>query len=415
MNTDTQLPHTTHQASQPPASPPGPEAGPRPPSKRLDWRFVVVGAVALLSIPVWRAVTSHAKAPEPTLATSGASVPVVPVARAERTELFKLKTIPGEFRPYEEVELHAKVAGYVKEIKVDFGDRVKAGQPLATLEVPELEDELNSAKATLQRTQADYTNAHLIFSRLQAVDNAHPNLVAQQELDTAESKDLTTQAAIAAAKANVEKYQTLLDYTHITAPFDGVITERFVDRGALVQAGTTSDTQSLPVVRVSNNYRLRLDFPVSVDDVKDIHVGDPVQVKVQSLGGRTFTGIITRTTDRVDAQVRKMTTEIEVPNPDLELVPGMYAEVQLKLQRHPNALAVPIEAVSTSKGQSSVLVVNVQNEVEERPVTLGLETPARYEVLKGLKAGDLVLVAGRSTVHPGEKVEAKVVGALAQE
>ena len=143
-------------------------------------------------------------------------------------------------------------------------------------------------------------------------------------------------------------------YTQITAPFDGVITKRYADPGALIQAGTASDTQSMPLVRVSDNYRLRLDFPVSVAYVKDIHVGDPVEVRVESLGGKTFTGIITRTTRKVDEDTRTMITEIEVPNPKLELVPGMYATVVLKVERRPQALAIPTEAVPAGQEDQRV-------------------------------------------------------------
>jgi RND family efflux transporter MFP subunit len=311
-----------------------------------------------------------------------------------------------------EVELHAKVSGFVREMKVDFGDRVKAGQLLATLEVPELQDELHNAIATAQKDEADYTNAHLIYMRLAAVNKEHPNLVAQQDLDTADAKDRTAAAAIAATKAEVAKFNTLVDYTRITAPFDGVITKRYVDPGALIQAGTTSDTQ--PLVRVSDNYRLRLDFFVSQAYVKDTHVGDPVEVRAESQGGKSFTGIITRTTARVEEQTRKMTVEIEVPNPDLKLVPGTYAAVVLKVEDHPHALSIPAEAVPAGQ-QSNVYLVNDQHQIEVRPVTLGLETPNRYEVLAGLKEGDLVLVGSRSQVKPGQEVEPKLITSVAQQ
>jgi len=404
---------------QPPAGSPIPEPPARPPRpfssriatpfRRLDWRIVGIVVLAITSIAVWRAITAHAK-PQ---VTPAAHALAVPVARVTRENLYNEVTIPAEFRPYVEVELHAKVSGFVREMKVDFGDRVKAGQLLATLEVPELQDELHSAIATEHKAEADYTNAHLIYRRLSAVNKEHPNLVAQQDLDTAEAKDLTTAAAIAATKADVGKYNTLVAYTFITAPFDGVITKRYADPGALIQAGTTSDTQSLPLVRVSDNYRLRLDFFVSQKYVKDTHVGDPVEVRVESMGGKPFTGIITRTTERAEEQTRKMTVEIEVPNPNLELVPGTYAEVVLKVEGHPRALAIPVEAVPVGQ-QSSVYLINDQRQIEVRPVTLGLETPNRYEVLAGLKEGDLVLVGRRSQVKPGQTVEPKLINSLAQ-
>jgi RND family efflux transporter MFP subunit len=377
--------------------------------RRLDWRIVAVLLLAASSLPVWRAVNSHAKP----LAAPSQVLPVA-VARITRQDLYNEVTIPAEFRPYLKVELHAKVSGYVDQISVDIGDEVKAGQLLARLEVPELRDELGRAQAAQKRAEADYKDAHLVYTRLLAVDKTHPNLVAQQELDAAEARDSTAGAAVAAAKAEAGKYQTMLAYTRITAPFDGVVTHRYADPGSLIQAGTTSDTQSMPLVCLSDNYRLRLDFPVSVAYVKDIQVGDQVEVRVESLKGKTFTGTISRFTHKVDEETRTMITEIEVPNPKLELIPGMYATVVLKAERRPQVLTVPTEAISTDK-KASVYVVNRDQEIEERPVTLGLETPSQYEVVAGLKEGELVMIGNRSQVKPGQKVETKLISSLAQQ
>src|ERR1019366_6796516 len=305
------------------------------------WKLSVVAvAVIVAVIFLLPARRSRAAVSEET------PLPTVGVVKVQREDLWKELRIPAEFRPYVEVQLHAKVSGYLQQINVDFGDKVKAGQLLATLEVPELADQLHSAMATQQRAAADYTNANLVFTRLQSVNKEHPNLVAQQDLDTAEGRNGMTVAALGAAKADVEKYQTLLSYTKITAPFDGVITKRYADPGALIQAGTASDTQAMPLVRLSDNYRLRLDFYVDVDNVKDIHLGDPVEVRVDSLGGLISTGKISRVTYRVEEDTRKMTAEIEVPNPKLELVPGMYATAKLKVERRPQTLAIPIDSVS---------------------------------------------------------------------
>jgi RND family efflux transporter MFP subunit len=317
-------------------------------------------------------------------------------------------TIPAEFRAYVESELNAKVSGYLDKINVDFGDKVKAGQLLAVLEIPELKDELNAAMAAQQRAEADYTNAHLIYTRSARVNQEHPDLIPQQEVDTAQAKDGVAAAAVAAAKAEVERYQTLFGYTQITAPFDGVITRRYADPGALIQAGTSSDTQSLPLVRVSDNYLLRLDFPVDVDVVQDIHTGDPVEVHVESLGNKTFTGTVSRFTYDVDDNTRKMITEIEVPNPKLELDPGMYANVTLKVENHTNVLAIPAEAIIAGE-TPSVFVVTPNNQIEQRPVQLGMETPDQYEVLSGLQEGDLVVVGNHSEIVNGQKVQPKLV------
>ncbi|MGD0613881.1 MAG: efflux RND transporter periplasmic adaptor subunit [Verrucomicrobiota bacterium] len=337
-----------------------------------------------------------------------AALPSVAVARVDREDVSKEVTIPAEFRPYVEVEYHAKVSGYVDRMNVDFGDEVKRNQILATLFVPELQAQLDNATATEEKAEADYTNADLLYSRLAEVNKNQPNLVAQQDLDTARAKSLSTLAAIAAARAEVERYRTLTDYTNITSPFDGVITWRYADPGTLIQAGTSSDTQSMPLLRISDNYLLRLDVPVSVEYVKDMHKGDPVEVRVESLGGRSFTAAITRFTDKVALDTRTMITEVEVPNPKLELMPGMYATVVLKVENRPQALTVPMQAIAEGKTQT-VYVVSPEGEVEERTVTLGVETPTKYEVLSGLKEGELVMIGDRSQVHPGSKVETKLV------
>jgi RND family efflux transporter MFP subunit len=366
----------------------------------LTWWAVGVVLLAAISISFWLAIKNgeHTRTP----ADSATGLPAVAVDRVVREPLFNQVTIPAEFRAYQEVELHAKVSGYVSQMNVDFGDHVKAGQLLATLEVPELQDQLHNAMAIQQKAEADYRAAHLNYTRLLAVVKQNPNLVAQQDVDAAEAKDGTAAAAIAAAKADVERYRTLTTYTQITAPFDGVVTRRYVDNGALIQSGTASETQSLPVVRVSDNYHLRLDFPVSVAYVKDIHLDDTIEVQVESLGMKTFKGKIKRFSMKVNEATRTMMTEIEVANPGLEIVPGMYAIVVLRVQERPQALSIPTQAVSGEK--RTVYVVNAKSEIEERAVTLGLETPNRYEVISGLREGDLVMIGGRTQIQPGQKV-----------
>jgi len=335
------------------------------------------------------------------------AAPTVAVARVDREDLFQAVTIPAEFRAYEAVDLHAKVSGYVQEMKVDFGDRVKAGQLLATLEIPELQDDLSHALSAEARAVADYKDAHLAYTRLKAVNTQHPNLVAQQDLDAAEARDLAASANVTAARADIDRYQAWVDYSKITAPFDGVVTMRYADPGALIQAGTAG-TAAKSLLQISDNYRLRLDFPVSVKYVKDVHLGDTVAVRVDSLGGRTFDGVITRFTDQVDEDTRTMMTEIEVTNQSLELVPGMYATVVLKAGRRPQVLAVPTQAV-VSDQTPMVYIVNLQGQIEARAVKLGLETPDQYEILDGLRAGDLVVIGNHADLKAGQTVQTQLL------
>jgi RND family efflux transporter MFP subunit len=336
---------------------------------------------------------------------------IVAVAPVDREDLFNELTVEAEFRAFQDVDLHAKVSGYLKRIYVDIGDRVKAGDLIGVLEVPELEDDLARAEAADQRAEANFKESHLDYSRLVKVNQSRPNLVAQQEIDAAEAKDNAAAADLAEARADVKKFGTLASYTRITAPFDGVITKRYADTGSLIQAGTSSDTQTEPLVRLSENNRLRLDFPVSASYAENIAVGDPVAILLDA-HARPLTGIVSRFSRRISTATRTMTAEVEVANPDLKLIPGMYATVVLKLQQRSQVLAIPVEAVSGS-AHPTVYVVNDRQEVEERPVQLGLETPTRYEVLSGLREGERVMIGNRSQVHAGEKVMATSVGLFA--
>lgn len=386
-------------------------------SLKIFVAVVAMTGTALVVRDVWPA--SKTKEDRPTF--------VVAVAQATREDMANELVCYAEFRPYQEVDLHAKVSGYVKTIHVDIGDYVKEGQELVVLEVPELRDDLANGEATRQRAKdeveqaaAAYDDAHLAHTRLVQVANKQPTLIAQQDIDNVRNKDRNAQAALSAAKqhvqeaeAEVSKFKTMLQYSRITAPFEGVITKRYADAGSLIQAGTSSHTQTMPLVRLSQNNLLRLVFPVSISYVPRIRVGDPVDIRVESLKN-TFTGKISRFTRKVEMETRTMETEVEVPNPKLELIPGMYASVVLKLDRRAKALVVPIEAIAR-KSQPTVYLVNTQGLIEERPVTVGLETPYKAEITHGLKENDLVMIGARSLVKPGQKVRPKLIEAARAE
>jgi len=371
--------------------------------------------------------------------SDAASLPTVAVARVRRTDLSRSLVLAAEFRPFQEIEVHAKVAGYVKKIYVDVGDRVKAGQLLVTLEIPELRDEVNQAEAAMQQSQEEirkaksnihryesaYEAAHLAYTRLAGVSQSQPGLVAQQEIDDAQGKDrvaeaqvATAQAALAAAeqqlnvaKANQQRVQSMFAYAQITAPFAGVVTKRYADTGSMIQAGTASETQSEPVVRLSQNDLLRLVIPVPESVVPQIHLHGKVDVRVPVLG-KTYEGTVARFADQVDMATRTMHTEVDVPNPKLELVPGEYAEASIILNQERNTLAIPIQGLSRTGENITVLVVNKENKIEERPVRLGIETPDQAEILSGLAENDLVVVGNRSQLRSGMMVQPKVISEM---
>ncbi len=372
--------------------------------------------------------------------TQAAEPMSVAVVKTGREDLARRLTLSAEFKPNQEVEVMAKVSGYVKAIYVDVGDRVRPGQLLAELEVPELTDDMTRADATIQRSTADYARAqdelkraesvhqiaHLQAERLAAVVKSRPGLLAQQEIDDARGRDLAAEAQVSAAKSSLAaaqqqihvsqaeegKTKTLFNYSRVTAPFAGVITKRFADTGSMIQAGTASQTQARPLVTLSQSSLLRLILPVPESAVPAIHTGETVDVRVPTLN-RTFPGRIARFSKNVQAATRTMETEVDVPNPDLVLVPGMFAEAVLTLDEHKDALSIPLASVTGQESRPWVLVVNDDKMLERREVSLGIETADRVEVLSGLKERELVVIGSRVQLKPGQQVVPKTVAMAA--
>ncbi len=410
-------------------------------SIRVPVAISLWGTIAIFSVIALAASLSACSASRSS--AQSADLPqktTVGVAKIARGNLKRTLRLAAEFRPYQEIDVDAKEAGYVKNIYVDIGDRVKAGQLLAVLEIPELQDEVEQSAAAVKESQqniqraqykinqaeASYQATHLDYTRLDQVAQTHPDLIAQQELDDAQSKDQAAEAQVdaakaafasaqqqlAVAKANQERVETLFSYARITAPFAGVITHRYADTGAMIQAGTSSHIQAMPVVRLSQNYLLRLDIPVPESVVPQVHVGMAAQVQVPSLN-KNYEGKVVRFANNVDDATRTMETEIDVPNPHLDLVPGMYAYALLVLESKKDVLTVPVQALDRENGQVTVDRVNEQGKIEKVSVQLGLETPDRVEVLSGVRLGDTVVVSARSQLRVGEQVQPKVVGLLA--
>ena len=403
-------------------------------------KFLVLG-VAVLCLIAGITVVRHVRAGSMVRSRAAGTavqgnmehVPYAAVAPAQRQTVSNTLSIAGQFMPYQNVELHAKVAGYIKAIYVDIGDKVHQGQVLAVLEIPELvaqvdeakaavhhaEEEIQRAKSDVSRAEADDVALHANAVRLVNTDKARPGLIAQQELDDATAKDRASQAQVDAAKsalaaaiqqlevakANQQHYSALSDYARIAAPYNGVVTWRFSDTGALVQAGT-SNTSGLPVVTLAEIDILRLRIPVPESLASKVRIGDSADVHVQATGEH-FTGKVARFTDALDPSTRTMQVEIDVPNPNYHLQPGMYADVQLSANSRPDALTVPIEAIQRVENRTSVLVVDAQNRVQLREVQVGVASSNDIEILSGLTAGEKVIVGNLGAYQPGELVHPK--------
>ena len=372
-----------------------------------------------------------------TAAEDVGNAPHVAVVKVERHNLSNILEIASEFLPYQEVDVYAKVSGYIQKLYVDWGTHVKQGELLAVLEIPELQQQLQQDEASVRRSEQDvaraheeqsraesaYSVAHITYTRLADVQKSRPELVAQQEIDVAQGKDLEANAGVSSAKdalaadeqallsskASLAKDQALFSYARMTAPFDAVVTQIYAYTGALLPAGTSSNKGDSALCHLSQNDLLRLVIPVPERAVPDIHDGQTLEVDVSALN-KTFTGKIIRYSDQIDPATRTMHTEVNVPNANYELVPGMYASVKIPLHTALDVLTVPTQAVQASgEGHGAVLVVNRENRIEKRDVSLGLQTATDAEIVSGLKEGELVLYGEQSQYKPGELVVPQIV------
>ncbi len=360
----------------------------------------------------------------------------VGVTKVVKKSLGRKLTLSSELVPFQEIDVYAKESGYVKTLSVDYGSHVKAGQVMAVLEIPELEAQLQEDEAEiknaanqvtradheLSRYQAQYKALHLEYTRLNGVFESQPGIVAQQEVDDAQGKDMAassqvdagqaaleaSQSQLVATKAKLAHDQSLFDYSRITAPFPGVITERFANLGTLMQAGTGSSTQAMPLVRLSEDDLFRLVIPVPESYVRFIRIGDTVDVRVPALS-RIFPGKVARFSVDVRADTRTMHTEVDVQNPQRVLLPGLYAEADLQFDRKDNIPCVPVQALNHAFGKTTVFIVNADGTLQEQTVQVGIETSADAEITAGLSEGQQVVISDRSGLRNGEKVRAQLI------
>jgi RND family efflux transporter MFP subunit len=364
-----------------------------------------------------------------TPAANGVTVGVTPVGRRPIDHQL---TVSSELVPYQEIDVYAKESGYIKELPVDYGSRVKKGDLMAVLEIPELEvqiqqdaaaikdreDMVHQSQRQVDRVDAQVKPLQAQYTRIKTVADTEKGLVAQQEVDDSQGRYLAAAAQLEAARSTLQAAQSellaaqdkqehdkvLFEYAKITAPFDGVVTQRYANYGTLVQAGTSSSTNVLPIVRLSEDDRFRLVIPVPESYVKFIHVGDTVDVNVPSLD-RHFPGKVTRFSIDVTQDTRTMHTEVDVFNPNHVLIPGVYADATLTLEHKNDALAVPLQAISHQSNGDTVYLVNPQHQIQIQPIQVGLQSANWSEVVSGLKEGDMVVVSDRAALKAGASVE----------
>ncbi len=401
-------------------------------------RITRIGIICGIVLAAAGMISCRKDDPAPATSNTEATQPAVAVVKVSRRPMARDLTISSELVPFQEIDVFAKESGFVKQLYVDYGTHVKKGQLMAVLEIPELQallqedqasiksysDQVLNAQHELNRIEAQHKVLHLEYERLNSVAVSKPGLVAQQEVDDAQGNDLAAEAQVESAKSRLQVAQSqlamaqaklahdqaLYAYSKITAPFTGVITQRYANLGTLMQAGTNSSTQAMPLVKLAQQDLFRLTIPVPESYVRYIKVGDPVNVRVPSLD-RDFPGNVARFSYDVNDSTRTMHTEVDVPNPGGVLMPGLYAEATLALDRRGDALALPLQAINQSSDKASIWVVDRDDRIHPRLVQLGIQTENYAEVLSGVREGDQVVISDRSGLRDGESVHPKVAEA----
>lgn len=325
---------------------------------------LVRGLLFLLIVSVFGVLTFCLRSPS---VKQSEDITVVSAIHPVKTDLVQTIEVTGELKPYQQVDVQSLVAGYVQSMHVDIGDHLKKGDLIATLEVLDIEKQMAAIKA------------------------------AKRGIELTVSTNRAAHATTAP----------------ITAPFDGVVTKRNADNGTLIQTGVYSSTQSMPLVSIAQDDLLRGSFPIPESAIGKLKLDEEISMTIPTLR-RLSKGKIARFSNLVDSATRTMEVQVDIPNPDLSITPGLYAIAAFPVEQAPGALAIPIQAVRTPDNPS-VYVINDKGILESRPVTLGVETPHLAQVTAGLGEKDLVVLGNTSELEVGMKVSPKIAEAPAKQ
>lgn len=354
------------------------------------------------------------------------SLPEVSVTRVKVAPANSDLLLPGNITPVTEAVLNARADGYLRRRYVDIGDHVRKGQVLADIEAPELDQQVQQARASLAQTQAALSRTQHALTQARA--NLHlaevtvqrwktlvdRGVVSRQEFDQKQADYEAQQASVESARAdvraaeenvraseaNLKRLQNLQSYEHITAPFAGIITARNVDVGSLI-----SSNGNTPVFRMAQIDTLRIMVDVPEQSSPYIRVGEPAQITLQEFAGRRFSGRVSRTANALDANTRTLPTEVQVPNPQHLLLPNMYAQVTLTGVRTERAILIPGDALLVRPNGTQVAVLKEGNRVHFQHVEVGRDYGPEIEIRQGLTGGEYVLVNPTDDAREGAEVK----------
>lgn len=308
-------------------------------------------------------------------------------------------TLPGTVASWQDAQVYARTTGYVAKWYVDIGAKVKKGQRLADLDTPDVDNQLLQGKAQMRTDQANEAFAKVTADRYAKL--ATQGLIAQQIADQYLAQYKADVATVQADEANVARLQNLQDFKHIVAPYDGIVTQRNLNIGALVDAGSSGS--NLFVIADTSTLRVFVDVPETY--AASVHVGMPADVSLNTYGAKPIAGTVARTADALDPNTRTLRTEIDVNNADQQLVPGVYANVALQVSTTTNHYIVPANVLLFRAEGLRVGLVNPQQRIHLQPVTLGRDFGSTVEISEGLVDGDRVVLSPSDSLYEGQQVK----------
>jgi RND family efflux transporter MFP subunit len=322
-----------------------------------------------------------------------ADAPELKATHPKHGEITRFVTLPGTIKANQQATLCAKVSGYLKSLTVDKGDAVKEDQSLGEIEVPELASDL-------AKYDAEMKVADIEFERMSNASKKAPDLVTAQTLSEAEGKRKV-------AQARLDQVRTLLKYSRISAPFSGIVTQRFVDPGAFIAVPTGGASASAAaIVTIADFQTVRVQVAMPEVEASLVTKGEPVKFSVEGLPGKTFEAKVSRFSYALDEATRTMLVEADLPNPDLALRPGMYAIAKIGVETKGDALLVPTEAIVMEKTNAFVFVFT-EGKAKKTAVKLGFNDGANTEIASGITEKDRVLLVGKATLNDGQAVTPK--------
>jgi multidrug efflux system membrane fusion protein len=371
----------------------------------LSWYFYIVAGVAIvltiLVIEGFLSLRSRGKQSDQTSRDQSAGAHTVQVVKPTRSPASFEFSLPGAAEPLTQATLYARVNGYLKQRIVDIGDRVHAGQLLGVIDAPDLDAQLNQARGQLEQYRAAQSIAEITYEREKRL--LEQKVVSQQEHDQALATLNQAQANVKAAEAAVQNLGAQQGFEKITAPFDGVITARLLNEGALIAIG--GSTTAPAIYTLSQIDVLRVFIYVPQVYVANVMPGQPVEVTAVEYPQKVFSGVVTRVADALDPTARTERVEIQLPSEGGKLLPGMYLSIRFKVQQAEPALIVPADTVDIRREGPRVLVVNPNNEVEYRQVKLGRDFGKTLEIVSGLQGDENLVVNPATSMLNGEKVQ----------